>query len=257
MTSPSPLPARSPLPWPAGRPPLMLAPMQGVTNPALRSLFAEWARPDVLFTEFLRVRPASAGGPLAPKDLRQARGEEHGVPLVVQLIGSEPAGLIDAAGAAQRAGAVHLNLNLGCPFGRMTSGSGGQLLQRPAQLAPVLTALRAVVEGSLSVKVRSGWDDPEQIFSLLPLFEAAGIDYLVLHPRTVVQHYEGEADHRITARVVEGTRLPVIANGDIRTAEVGRRVLEETGAAGLMLGRGAIADPELFARLRGEAPVPG
>src|SRR6185369_126314 len=87
----------------------------------------------------------------------------------------------------------------------------------------------------------------------LPLFESAGVDFLVLHPRTVVQEYSGAADHAVTARVVKATRLPVIANGDIRSVAHGKRVLEETGAAGLMLGRGAIADPLLFERLRGRA----
>jgi len=84
------------------------------------------------------------------------------------------------------------------------------------------------------------------------------LTFLVLHPRTVVQKYNGVAEHGVTARVVRETRLPVIANGDIRSAADGRRVLHETGAAGLMLGRGAIADPALFLRLRGELkPEPG
>lgn len=84
----------------------------------------------------------------------------------------------------------------------------------------------------------------------LPLFENSRVDFLVLHPRTVVQEYEGIADHTITARVVQETCLPVIANGDVRTAADGLQLLEQTGAAGLMLGRGAIADPLLFLRLR-------
>jgi len=77
------------------------------------------------------------------------------------------------------------------------------------------------------------------------------VDFLVLHPRTVVQKYDGVADHGVTARVVRETRLSVIANGDIRSSADGGRVLDETGAAGLMLGRGAIAGPALFLRLRG------
>jgi tRNA-dihydrouridine synthase len=105
----------------------------------------------------------------------------------------------------------------------------------------------------LSIKLRAGFDNPGQIFDLLPLFEAAGVDFLVLHPRTVVQEYSGFANHGITAEVVRQTRLPVIANGDIRSAATGLRVLKESGAVGLMLGRGAIADPLLFERLRGKA----
>lgn len=246
------------LPWaPAGPPPLMLAPMQGVTNRAVRKVFAHWVRPDVLFTEFMRVRPGAQAGRerLSDGDLDDAKATEHGIPLVVQLIGRDLGPLEEAAHAVQGAGAVHVNLNMGCPYGRMNVGCGGGMLERPEQLPQILAGLRAVIAGSFSVKVRAGYSDPEQIFSLLQVFEDAGVDFLVLHARTVAQRYDGAADHHLTARVVERTRLPVIANGDLDTAEVGLRVLEETGAAGLMLGRGALKDPLLFERLRGRAPA--
>ncbi|MGC4119913.1 MAG: tRNA-dihydrouridine synthase family protein [Myxococcales bacterium] len=247
MTTP-----RRALPWTGT--PLMLAPMQGVTNRVVRRLFVERVRPDVVFTEFMRVSHSATGARLSASDLKDAKASEQDVPLVVQLIGRDRQALIEAAREAQAAGALHLNLNLGCPAGRMNPGSGGGMLEHPEHLQEVIPALREAVAGTFSVKVRAGWDDPEQVFSLLPLFESAGVDFLVLHPRTVQQAYTGEADHRITARVVQATRLPVIANGDVRTAEQGRRVLAQTGAAGLMLGRGAIADPLLFERLRGKAP---
>ncbi len=242
------------LPWPAGHPPLMLAPMQGLTNRALRALFIDWVRPDTVFTEFMRVNPGGARQALRTGDLREAAAAEGGVPLVVQLIGHDHKALVAAARAAQEAGAIHINLNLGCPYGRMTSGlTGGGMLRRPEGLEALIPALRGAIAGTFSVKVRAGYDDPGQIMTLLPLFEGAGIDFLVLHPRTVVQEYTGHADHAITAKVVRQTRLPVIANGDIRSAADGLRVLRETGAAGLMLGRGAIADPLLFQRLREKA----
>jgi len=178
------------------------------------------------------------------------------IPLVVQLIGRDGAALVAAAVAAQALGAQHLNINLGCPYGRMNLGSaGGALLKDPSGLAERLTGLRRVIQGSFSVKVRSGYDDPEQIFGLLPLFEDCGVDYLIIHPRTVVQKYGGWADHRITTRMVAATRLPVIANGDVTTTAEGLALLQESGAAGLMLGRGAIRDPLLFERLRGNAPA--
>ncbi len=249
--------AKRPLPWMAGAVPLMLAPMQGVTNRAVRQVFAESVRPDVLFTEFMRVRPSASTvrDRLSDGDLDDAKAQEHGVPLVVQLIGRDREPLVEAALAVQGAGAVHLNLNMGCPYGRMNVGCGGGMLERPESLPETLAALREAIAGSFSVKVRAGYSDPEQIFTLLPLFEAAGVDFLVLHARTVAQRYEGQADHSITARVVSQTRLPVIANGDICSAEDGERVLRETGAAGLMLGRGAMRDPLLFDRLRGRAPA--
>ena len=242
------------LPWQPGETPLMFAPMQGVTNRAMRSLFIDWVRPDVVFTEFMRVNAAAPIRRLSAGDLREITASEGDVPLVVQLIGHGREALVSAAQAAQAAGAVHINLNMGCPFGRMTSGlTGGGMLQRPEDLAEIIPALRRAIDGTFSIKLRAGYDDHGQIFDLLPLFETASVDFLVLHPRTVVQKYGGAADHAVTAQVVRHTRLPVIANGDIRSAAVGLRVLHETGAAGLMLGRGAIADPLLFERLRGGA----
>lgn len=228
----------------------MLAPMQGVTNRALRALFIDWVRPDVVFTEFMRVSNVSRKR-LARNDLAEAGSATGGVPLVAQLVGNEAQALVAAARNAEAAGAQHINLNLGCPYGRMTTGAtGGAMLQHPGLLEAIIPALRQAISGSFSIKIRAGYSDPEQIFSLLPLFEENRVDFLILHPRTVLQKYAGHAEHAITARLVSRTSIPVIANGDIRTAQHALRILETTGAAGLMLGRGAIADPLLFARIR-------
>jgi tRNA-dihydrouridine synthase len=231
----------------------MLAPMQGLTNRALRALFVKWVRPDVVFTEFMRVSSVSSKR-LTPSDRREIAADEDGVPLVVQLVGHGTEALVAAARAAQEMGAGHINLNMGCPYGRMTTGfTGGGMLRAPGELTELIPALRKAIDVTFSIKIRSGYDDPGQVLTLLPLFESAGVDFLVIHPRTVVQEYGGRADHAVTAAVVARTSLPVIANGDIRTAAEGMRVLKDTGAAGLMLGRGAIADPLLFQRLRGRA----
>lgn len=243
------------LPWQPGSVPLMLAPMQGLTNRALRSLFIEQVRPDVVFTEFVRVK-ASARKNISGNDRQEVMHTVGNVPLVVQLIGSDTEALLAAATTVQDLGAAHLNINLGCPYGRMTGNAcGGGMLRDPERLAPILHDLRAVIRGTFSVKARAGFSDPSELFALLPLFEESGIDFLIIHPRTVQQRYTGQADHRITAEVVRRTRLPVVANGDIFTAADGHRVLAETQAVGLMLGRGAINDPFLFKRLRGMAPA--
>ena len=231
----------------------MLAPMQGVTNRAMRSLFIDWVRPDAVFTEFIRVNAAAPARRISAGDLREIAAVEKDVPLVVQLIGHGREALVSAAEAAQAAGAVHINLNLGCPYGRMTSGpTGGGLLHHPEHLAEIIPPLRQAINGSFSLKLRSGFDDPEQIFRLLPLFEEAGVDFLVLHPRTVVQRYEGQADHAITARVVRETPIPVIANGDIRTAATGLGILEQTGAAGLMARQGSHCRPAPLSQVTGK-----
>ncbi len=227
----------------------MLAPLQGLTNRATRALFIDWVRPDVVFTEFMRVSNVSRKC-LAGRDLKEAASTTGTVPLVAQLVGNNCRALVAAARSAEAVGARHINLNMGCPYGRMTTGAtGGAMLQHPELLAEIIPALRAAISGTFSIKLRAGYSDPEQIFLLLPLFAEAGVDFLILHPRTVLQKYAGSADHSVTRRVVLETPLPVIANGDIRTAVEGLRILEETAAAGLMLGRGAIADPLLFERL--------
>jgi tRNA-dihydrouridine synthase len=232
----------------------MLAPMQGLSNRELRNLFIDRVRPDVVFSEFIRLADGKRKA-LRPAQLQDVAPHESWVPLVAQLIGRQPELLAEAARVLQDAGVEHINLNLGCPFGRTTSSAiGGELLAQPQQIPPLLAALRRVVTGSLSVKLRAGYEQLQQIFELLPIMEAVGVDFLILHPRTVVQHYRGSADHTITAEAVQRSKLPIIANGDIATAAQGRQLLASTQAAGLMLGRGALADPLLFQRLRDQAP---
>lgn len=238
------------LPWNNKTKPLMLAPMQGLTNEALRACYMERYRPDVVFTEFVRVQTQSRKR-VARGDLTEIRAHRSETPLVVQLIGHEAAALADAAELVQAQGCRHVNLNLGCPYGRMTTGAtGGELLNFPEKLPLLLAELRKVCKGGFSVKCRAGYRHPGQIFDLLPLFEASGVDFLVFHPRTVMQKYGGAADHDLTGEVAARTAMPVVANGDITSAEVGRALLERAGVAGLMLGRGALADPGLFGRIR-------
>lgn len=228
--------------------------MQGLTNRGLRSVMGPLASPDVLFTEFVRVRPGS-DTPVAAADFIEATTEVPGIPLVVQVIGSADEGVIEATQELVDRGVRHINVNMGCPWGRMTSVlAGGGMFRAPETVEPMLRELRAMVPGSLSVKTRTGIDDERQIFDVMPAFEAAGIDFLVVHSRTVKQKYNGSANHDLTREIVSRSSFPVFANGDVTTPSDASRVLEQTGAHGLMLGRGAAADPWLFQRIRGDAP---
>ncbi|MCK5825873.1 MAG: tRNA-dihydrouridine synthase family protein [Desulfuromusa sp.] len=232
----------------------MLAPMQGLTNDALRACYLERYYPDIVFTEFVRVHTQSRKR-IARAELTEIAVHSSEFPLVVQLIGNSGLALAEAAKQVQDVGCHHLNLNLGCPYGRMTTGAtGGELLREPEKLAELLTALRQSILGSFSIKCRAGYSDPRQLFELLPIYLDSGIDYLILHPRTVVQQYSGWADHDLTAEAASQTNLPIIANGDINSAATGQRLLQETEVSGLMLGRGALADPWLFQRIRGKLP---
>ncbi len=232
----------------------MLAPMQGLTNNAMRQCFIDHYQPDIVFTEFVRVNSQSRKR-VNRADMLDITNASTQVPLVVQVIGSQPQALADAAERLETAGCQYLNLNLGCPYGRMTSGAtGGELLKDPIALADLLHRLRGVIRGSFSVKCRAGYDDPRQIFSLLQVFDDCAVDFLILHPRTVVQKYAGQADHDLTAEVIRSTAIPVIANGDINEPATAWQLLDETAAAGLMLGRGALSDPLLFRRIRQQEP---
>jgi tRNA-dihydrouridine synthase len=229
--------------------------MQGLTNRGLRAVIGEITRPDVLFTEFVRVRPGSAT-PVSNADFVEATTAFPGIPLVVQVIGSADEGVVDATRSLIDRGVQHINVNMGCPWGRMTSVlAGGGMFRAPETVEPMLRELRALVPGSLSVKTRTGIDDERQIFDVLPAFEAAGIDFLVVHARTVKQKYKGAANHDLTREIVDRSSLPVIANGDVATPQDAARVLQHTSAHGLMLGRGAAADPLLFDRIRGREPA--
>jgi len=227
--------------------------MQGLTNRGLREVFGTTVKPDVLFTEFVRVRPGSAT-PVSNVDFTEATTEVPGIPLVVQVIGSADEGVVEATRDLVSRGVQHINVNMGCPWGRMTSIlAGGGMFRAPETVEPMLRELRQIVPGSLSVKTRSGIDDERQIFEVMPAFEAADIDFLIVHSRTVHQKYSGSANHDLTREIVERSGVPVIANGDVTTVAEAAQVMDQTGAAGLMLGRGAIADPWLFDRIRGLA----
>lgn len=242
------------LPWSTGRRPLMLAPMQGLTHPALRDKFLLDFAPDAVFTEFVRVQGRS-GKRLAASVQEGLRAHRSNTPLIVQLIGNRAAALEDAARQLEDSGCRHLNFNLGCPYGRMQSGAtGGELLQHPEQLAPLLQRMRKAFSGSFSIKTRAGHVDPEQIFTLLELYQDCGADFIVLHPRTVRQEYRGTADHSLSCRVARQCRVPLIANGDITTAAQAHELFSDRHISGLMLGRGALADPWLFLRIRGRRP---
>lgn len=228
----------------------MLAPMQGLSNRAMRQVFVDTVAPDVVFTEFVRVRP-NAEALVASSDWTEATARAGETPLVVQVIGSADDGVVEAVRGLVDRGVEHINVNMGCPWGRMTSVlSGGGMFRHPHTIAPLLESLRALVPGSLSVKTRAGLEDSTEILPLLSAFESSGVDFIVVHPRTVQQKYKGVADHALTARIVASTSMAVVANGDLRSVEDVERVTSTTKAHGAMLGRGAIADPWLFSRVR-------
>lgn len=242
-----------------GDAPVYLAPMAGVTNEAFRRLCHEQGA-TVVMSEMVSARALAMGNERTEAMLGVAP-DEH--PVAVQLFGSEPDMVAEAARKAEAAGADIVDLNLGCPVEKIVKGGhGAALLREPERAAEVVQAAARAIRVPFTVKMRAGWDSvtaPEVAARLAD----AGAKAIALHCRTRAQQYTGRADWTILERVRE--RLPddvwLIGNGDIQTAADVRTVLSQHGADAVMVGRGALGNPWVFAEIRtalreGEAPPP-
>jgi tRNA-dihydrouridine synthase C len=240
---------------------LALAPMQGITDRAMRAQFSALGGLDYCVTEFIRVggRPLTdsmvqRGWPEASNGGRTAEG----TPVYPQLLGSHPGRMADAAARLAALGATVIDLNFGCPVRRVNGHDGGAaVLRQPARLEKLIAAIRAAVPPGVSVtaKVRLGWQHPEEVLDIARAVEAGGAALLTVHGRTRNQGYEQSADWASIGRAREAIGIPVVANGDLRSPEDLRRCRELSGCDRFLLGRGAIERPELFRVLRGLQPV--
>ena len=183
---------------------------------------------------------------------------EH--PFWVQLYGSDPEVMAGGAERAVALGADVIDINMGCPVKKVTTKSAGSaLLRTPDKAAALVSAIRTRVAKPVTVKIRAGWDEEHINYRELGLrLEDAGCAAIAMHARTRTQGYDGFANWDYISDLVEHTSLPIIGNGDIWTATDARRMLSETGCAGVMIGRGALGNPWIFRELSesGSAPVP-
>lgn len=238
---------------------LQLAPMQDVTDLAfMRTLTRIGSLPDTFITAYFRSTPTTCA--LAEHNLRCIEENETGIPIVAQLAGSDaPALLRDAAMLLQLPGVAGINLNAGCPSPLVNRhGAGAGLLRDLPRFRDILLRLREKLpSGQFSVKCRLGWDDAENEFPrILECLTAATPDEVGIHARTRKQLYGGTPDFRHVRQAVGVLECPVLANGDIATPAQAVECLSQTGAAGLMIGRGAVRNPYLFRQLRGgQAPT--
>ncbi|GAB4253437.1 tRNA dihydrouridine synthase [Deferrisoma sp.] len=231
--------------------------MAGVTDPAFRRRLRR-AGCRYLFTEMVS---AAALARENRRTLAYLRPSDRGPDLAVQVFGSRPDELAEAARAAADAGFSHLDLNMGCPVRKVVrSGAGAALMRDPSLAAACVRALRRAFPGTLSVKIRSGWDaGTRNAAEISALAEAEGADLVIVHPRTRAQGYAGQADWSVVGEVAARVGVPVVGNGDISSGEEAVRRLREFGCAGVMIGRAALGAPWMFAEAealyRGE-PVP-
>ncbi len=169
--------------------------------------------------------------------------DEH--PLAVQIFGSEPALMAEAARMVEDAGADIVDINFGCPVRKVTkTGAGATLLEQPDRACRIVSAVAEAVEAPVSVKMRRGLENGSRAcLEIGPRLVDAGAATLTLHPRSARQMYTGTADHSLTAELVELVDVPVIACGDVTSQARAHAVLEATGAAAVMVGRGAQGNP--------------
>jgi nifR3 family TIM-barrel protein len=234
------LPFRSPRPFP-----LILAPMAGVSEAPFRQVCRDLGA-DVVMSEFLsseairrRIRSTLEG----------AEFEECERPIGVQIYGSDPGAMAEAAGLiSEHYGPEFIDINFGCPVKKVVQRNGGSGCLRDLDLVDRI--IRAVVGAThlpVTVKTRSGWsDDARDPVGIALRMQDAGARAFTLHARTRTQMFSGRADWDEIARVVEALDIPVVGNGDLGTAEDVVRMRDHTGCAGVMIGRGSFGNPWLF-----------
>jgi len=229
-------------------PMLALAPMQDVTDLPFWRLLAACGGADVYFTEYFRAHATSS---LDRRILRSITQNPTGRPVIAQIIGNDIGALVRAARELQQYPVVAVDLNLGCPAPVVyRKRAGGGLLRDPRRVDAILGALREAIKIKFTVKTRIGFDSGEVFSELLPIFARHSLDLLTVHARTVREMYRSQVRHDFIARAAAAMPCPVLANGDIYSAQNAADVLRITGARGLMIGRGAIRNPWLFDQIR-------
>ena len=244
-------------------PAVVLAPMEGVTDAAMRALLSELGGFTFCVAEFLRVSQAVPGRRAFQRhvpELLQGGRTPAGLPVQVQLLGGSPDLLAQAALASLRAGARAVDLNFGCPARAVNRHDGGAtLLQYPDRIREIVAAVRAAVPTHLpvSAKLRLGWDNIQAIHVNAERAAEGGADWITVHARTKSQGYRPPAYWKPLGEVRARLPIPVVANGEIWTIDDLRRCRDETGCQHFMLGRGALADPTLGRKAACELGIPG
>jgi tRNA-dihydrouridine synthase B len=225
-------------------PPVVLAPMAGVTDKPFR-LLCKRLGAGLAVSEMTTADPKLWH---TRKSLHRMDHAGESEPVSVQIAGYDPGMLAEAARFNVANGAQIIDINMGCPAKKVCNvWSGSALLQDPPLVARICRAVAGAVEVPVTLKIRTGWDrEHRNALDIAHIAEDSGIAALSVHGRTRADKYEGEAEYATIAAVKAAVRIPVLANGDIATPERARHVLDVTGADAVMIGRGAQGRPWIF-----------
>ncbi|HIJ95102.1 MAG TPA: tRNA dihydrouridine synthase DusB [Desulfuromonadales bacterium] len=222
---------------------VVLAPLAGITNLPFR-LICHQEGASFAYTEMVSVNGLVREG---AKTLMLLKSCLEDRPLGIQLFGSDPADLAEAARMVAGYGDL-IDINMGCPVRKVVgTGAGSALLQDPLRVAAIVRAVRAATSLPLTIKIRSGWHTESRVFSeVARIAEAEGCNAITLHPRSRSQMFSGQADWDQIAEIKNALSIPVLGSGDLFTPEDCLRMLRQTGCDGIMIARGALGNPWIF-----------
>jgi nifR3 family TIM-barrel protein len=232
--------------------------MAGLTDSAFRRLVKRLGGCGLVVTEMVSSEALVRG---IERTLEHAEFTEEERPVAVQLFGGDPGRMARAAQEIERLGADVVDVNMGCPVPKVSKGMAGcSLMRDPERAAAIVKAMAGAVSIPVTVKIRSGWNEREvNAPELARLLEEAGAAAIAVHGRTAAQSYSGQADWDLIARVASAVSIPVFGNGDCIEPEDMVRRMKESGVAGVLVGRGALRNPWIFAQAAalaaGEPPV--
>jgi nifR3 family TIM-barrel protein len=234
-------------------PATVLAPMAGVTDTVFRRFIRNLGGCGLIMTEFTSSHGVSAslGARKPTRTLRYLAFDPEEHPISAQLFGADPAVMSDAARVCQDLGFDILDINFGCPVGKVVRCNGGSALLRDLPLVErLLREVRKAVAIPFTMKYRAGWNEEELVYvRMAKLAEECGLQAVALHPRTREQGFAGKADWRRIAEVKAAVKIPVIGNGDVFTPEDAVRMVRETNCDAVMIGRAASANPWIFRQI--------
>lgn len=228
--------------------PVFLAPMAGVTDTAYRVIAHDMGCP-LCYAEMVSSQGIHFRN---EKTLAMLQSEPEERPLAMQIFAATPAMAAEAAAYVESLGTADiLDFNMGCPAPKIVkNGEGSALMLNPERAYAIMKAVRHAVKMPFTVKMRKGFDDEHvNVVEMAKMAEDAGVDAIAVHGRTREQFYAGHADWNIIAEVKKAVKIPVIANGDVRTTADLQRILDVTRADGVMIGRGAQGNPWIFKQM--------